>query len=308
MNTLHTRTPLLESMPMNTLLNKQVFLKLECCQPVGSFKIRGLGRLCEYYLDQGITHFVSASGGNAGYAVAYSGRKLGIAVTVFVPKTTNPLFVKLIEAEGAKVKVGGDDLDAAHQSAITFSEKVKGAYIPPFDHPTIWTGHATMVDELVEQCPKPDVIVVSVGGGGLLCGILEGMYQHDWQDVPIIAVETEGTASLAASMQANKLVTLDKITGIATSLGAKRVAERMFEWSQKHDITPVTVSDAATVRACRHFADDHRLLVEPACGAALSVIYDKLDVLKPYHRILVIVCGGIGMSIDLLHKYEQQFK
>jgi len=305
---LHIKTPLFESMPIQSRTGKSVFLKMECFQPAASFKIRGIGLLCQESVRTGITHLVSSSGGNAGYAVAYAGRKLGVNVTVIVPETTPESVQRRIESEGAKVQVHGSVWDEANIYALDLCHKLNGAYIPPFDHPTIWEGHATMIDELVTQCSKPDVIVLSVGGGGLLCGVVEGLHRNGWHDVPVVAVETEGAASLSASIAAGKLVKLDKIDTIAGTLGAKQVAERAFEWTKSHTIVPVTVTDGAAIKASRMFADDHRVLVEPACGAALSLIYDNSSVIESANSIVVIVCGGIGISIDKLTQWEQEMR
>ena len=87
---LHVRTPLIESLPLSTRTGKRILLKMENLQPAGSFKIRGIGLLCEQGKRDGIGHFVSSSGGNAGYAAAYAGKQLGIQTTVFVPETTPP--------------------------------------------------------------------------------------------------------------------------------------------------------------------------------------------------------------------------
>jgi len=84
---LHIRTPLIESLALSQKLGKEVSLKMENMQPTGSFKIRGIGLLCQTGKDQGIRRFVSSSGGNAGYAAAYAGRKLNVPTTVFVPST-----------------------------------------------------------------------------------------------------------------------------------------------------------------------------------------------------------------------------
>lgn len=302
MDPLHIRTPLFESDPLSKVTSKKILLKMECFQPSGSFKIRGIGRLAQEAVQTGRRQLVSSSGGNAGLAAAYAGKKLGVPVTVFVPKTTNPIYLQRLELGYAKVVITGDVWDEANEAALEFVSLHKdAAYIPPFDHPTIWAGHASMIDEIVQQCDKPDAVIASVGGGGLLCGILEGMKQHGWLDVDTFTVETEGAASFAASLKAGELITLDKIDTVATTLGAKRVANKLFEWSQKKTITPITVSDAAAIDACRAFADDHRVLVEPACGAMLSAVYNCIQhpSLYKHQSILAIVCGGAGVSTDL---------
>ena len=303
---LHVETPVFESLPMAEAAGRPVFLKMECFQSAGSFKIRGIGLLCKECVDGGTSHLVSSSGGNAGFAVAHAGRQLGVEVTVVVPETTPTDVCHRIEQEGAKLVVHGFVWDESHAFALQLSEKVNGAYISPFDHPTIWRGHATIVDELVDGGMKPDVIILSVGGGGLLCGIVEGLERHGWEDIPIVAVETEGAASLASSVSAGRLVTLDRISSVATSLGAKRVGAKAFEYAKTRPVAPVVVTDQAAVNACLRFSEDHRILVEPACGAALSVVYNPVDEIGTARSVLVIVCGGIGVNIEKLMKWKKE--
>jgi L-serine/L-threonine ammonia-lyase len=158
------------------------------------------------------------------------------------------------------------------------------------------------VHELHAQIERPDAIVLSVGGGGLLAGVLEGMDDVGWSDVPVLAVETRGAESFFASMREGKLVTLDAITSIAITLGAKRVSAEAFERAKRHDVTPWVVSDAAALRACVRFLNEERTLVEPACGAALSALYDAAAPLAHARSIAVIVCGGAGIDLELLAK------
>lgn len=305
---LHDWTPVIESFPLSNRVGNPVFLKMECYQPTGSFKIRGIGKLCQQMVAEGKKHLVSSSGGNAGYATAYAGKKLGVDVTVFMPTTTPQVCVNAIKSEGATVNAVGTVLDEANHAAKKYVKEIDGGLIPPFNHPTIWSGHSSMVDEFVQQCEKPSAIVVAVGGGGLACGILEGLHRHGWNDVPLFVVETEGAASFAASVKANKLVTLSEVNTIAGTLAAKCVASKLFDWTQKHSITPLTVTDKEAVQACLRFLDNHRVLVEPACGVPLAVVYKNIPQLKDVGSILVIVCGGIGVSVDLLGKYIENLK
>jgi L-serine/L-threonine ammonia-lyase len=180
------------------------------------------------------------------------------------------------------------------------------AFIPPFDHPRIWTGHATVIDEIAQSGVRPDAIVVSVGGGGLLCGVVEGLHRNGMHTVPVIAVETEGAASLHASIQANKRVELPSITTIATSLGAKKVAERAFAYTHEHEIRSVVVSDAQAVSASLRFMDDHRIVVEPACGAALAAVYENHPALQGCKTVVCIACGGVTMTVQQLQAHAKQ--
>jgi L-serine/L-threonine ammonia-lyase len=192
--------------------------------------------------------------------------------------------------------------------SLTLAEKENAAYVHPFDHPTLWAGHATLIEEVKGIMPKPGAVVVAVGGGGLLCGILTGLHQAGWADVPVLAVETEGAASFAASVKSGKLMTLDKIDSIATSLGARRVAQEALNWTRRHQVNCWTVSDRSAVQACLRFADDHRVLVEPACGAALAVAYERARPLKKKSPILVVVCGGAGVTREKFKEWESSFR
>jgi len=303
--TLHTHTPLIESHTLSSIAARQVHLKLESLQPSGSFKIRGIGVLCENLKSQGIARFVSSSGGNAGIAVAYAGKQLGVPVTVVVPESTTARAKGVINSFGAEVIVHGESWAEAHSRAISLAQQ-DGALIHPFDHPLLWKGNASMIDEIVQAGVRPDAVIVSVGGGGLYSGVVEGLRRNGLRSVPVIAVETEGTASFHKAIHEGKLVGLDTISGVATTLGAKVVAQQAFELQKEHPTRSVVVSDAQAISACRRFLDDHRLLVEPACGAALAPLYDNLSVLEPFRNVVCIVCGGATVTADMLRSYSIQ--
>ncbi len=302
---IHIVTPLWESPSLSAAMGAPVYLKMEAFQPVGSFKARGIGLACQDSWKAGASRLVCASAGNAGYAVAYSGRKIGIPVTVVVPKTTPAWLQDLVSKEGATVIVHGDSWDDAHAYGTQLAERGNAAYIHPFDDPRVWKGHSSIIREIADVGVRPGTIVVSVGGGGLLCGLLEGMHEVGWTDVPILAVETEGAASFAAAVRAGRLVTLDRITSVATTLGARRVAAKALEWTTRHPITPWQVTDPEAVGACVRFADEHRVLVEPACGASLAAVYGRARPLEGLRPIVIIVCGGAGVSLPLLDEWKK---
>ncbi|MCY1328560.1 Phenylserine dehydratase [compost metagenome] len=300
---LHLETPLLESRPLSLASDCSIWLKMEALQPPGSFKIRGVGAACEHHARNGKRRFVSSSGGNAGMAVAYAGRQLSIPVSVFVPETTTERAKALIRQEGAEVIVHGAAWDEANARALA-SADAETAFIHPFDDPLLWEGHATMIDEVVKAGPAFDAVVLSVGGGGLLSGVAEGLERNGLRDIPIVTAETEGTASYLASVKAGELVELPSISGVATSLGARKVCKRAFEISQIRPVECVVVSDQSAVDACTRFLDDHRVLVEPACGAALAIAYEHADQLLRFERVLMIVCGGATTTVERLQAWQ----
>jgi L-serine/L-threonine ammonia-lyase len=302
---LHIVTPLIESLVLGRVGKRRVWLKLEAAQPCGSFKVRGIGHLCQVQRARGCQRFVSSSGGNAGLAVAYAGRKLGVKVTVVVPETTSQRARRAIAAEAATVIVYGQSWQEAHEHALSLLTP-DAFYVHPFDHPLLWEGHASIVAELAASGVKPDAIVLSVGGGGLLAGVAQGLQEQRWHHVALITAETVGADSYARSLAAGSVIELERISSVATSLGAKRVATRAFEVSRELPTHAQVVSDLSALRASLQFADDHRLVVEPACGAALALLYEDAPALDAFREIVVIVCGGAGVSYRDLVALEQQ--
>jgi L-serine/L-threonine ammonia-lyase len=303
---LHLDTPLFRSAADYSLSGKPLWLKFDALQPCGSFKLRGVGLLCQHEVENGAREIFCASGGNAGIAAAYAGRALGVPVTIVVPETTSAEVRQSIEATGATVLIQGSVFDEANAHAIELAEERKAAYVHPFDHPLLWQGHGTLIDEVVAKGVRFDCVVASVGGGGLLAGIVEGLRRNGLSDVPVIAVETEGAASLHASLAVGERVTLPAITSIATSLGARQVARHVFDLPKHHPIESVTVSDAEAVAACLKFADAYRILVEPACGAALAVADVHAGLLSRFEHPLIEVCGGIAVSLGKLDAWKQK--
>ncbi|MCX8967373.1 pyridoxal-phosphate dependent enzyme [Erwinia psidii] len=291
------RTPLIHSLPLSQHCGCNVWLKMESSQPTGSFKLRSAGHICCYYAEKGAMAFISSSGGNAGIAVAHSGRKLGLPVTVVVPETTSVRAKQLIEQEGARLIVHGKVWSEANDFALSLATD-KIICVHPFDNPLLWQGISTIVDEVISEGVRPDAVILSVGGSSMLSGIAQGLEKHQLSDIPLYAVETHGTASLNASLEAGKLVRLDKVSGIATTLAANQVCKKAFEVASKLDVRSMLVSDAEALSACRRFLDDHRVLTEPACGVSLSILYDRKIRVNPADNVLVIVCGGASVTLE----------
>lgn len=344
-------------------------MKLENLQPAGSFKSRGIG----YYVKSQLAkfkyptpestngtntpvngasngggmrasaHFYCSSGGNAGLACATAAAQFNQPCTVVVPTTTKQMMIDKISAVGkSEVLVHGaswQEADAYLREELLANDP-RGVYVPPFDHPDIWTGHAFMIEEIAAQLQDistiqgsrdsspPDAIICSVGGGGLLNGIVQGKMSHSlnadgrsptWASTPIIAVETQGADSLAASIAAGELVTLPAITSQATSLGARRVCAETFRYASNPDakVVPVVLTDDDAARACVRFSDEERIMVELACGVSVAICYDEQKRLEeilttlgrwrgPNTKVVLVVCGGSVVTTAMLEKWRSE--
>lgn len=300
---MNTKIPCIKSNKLSELNNCNVWLKMESSQPTGSFKQRSIGNACQQYAKRGAKKFISSSGGNAGISAAYMGNKLSIPVTVVVPETTSSQAINLMQQENAEVIVHGKSWVEANDLALTYVNS-EAVYIHPFDDQYLWEGVAHIIDEVISDGVRPDAVILSVGGGSLLSGISQGLIKN-LLNIPIYAVETEGTASLNTSIKTGQHAKLDEVTGIATTLAAKQVCENAFKVSQVEQVISLTVSDKEALAACFNFLDDHRTLVEPACGATLSTLYNKKLSFSPTDNVLVIVCGGATVTLAQLFKYSK---
>ncbi|KAF9881084.1 hypothetical protein CkaCkLH20_01234 [Colletotrichum karsti] len=324
------QTPLIASAPLSRIAGCNVFLKLENLQPSGSFKSRGVGNLMFRAAAEAPgadVHFYCSSGGNAGLACATSAIALNRKATIVVPTITPPLMISKLRLLGADcVQIGENWAQAdRHLREELLANDTNGVYVPPFDHPHVWEGASSIADELAAQLPDVDVdaVVCSVGGGGLINGLAEGVEPKRWRkgegEPPrLVAVETRGADSLNASVLAGEHVTLPRMTSIAISLGATRVSERTWEVART---TPgfcsVTVSDAEAAMACVRFADDALFLVEAACGATLATVYNGTlrkqlgvglsDEEWAKKNIVLIVCGGSVITMEMLEGYRAKY-
>lgn len=317
---LFRHTPLIHSAPLTSLVGRDVYLKLDALQNSGSFKDRGMAHLCHTLQEDGVKHLISSSGGNAGLAVATVGKQLGMQVQVVVPMTTKEMVIQKLKSLGAQVTVHGENWNAADLLAREMVEEDgAAAYISPYDNPLLWTGHSSLVDEVMDELADspPAAIVVSVGGGGLICGTLEGLERRGAMTTAVIAAETEGAASFGKAWQKGETVRLSTIDSIATSLGALEVTPVSLERARKHVemggiVRESICTDAEAVDACVQFSSDHRILVEPACGAALAVAYssrlrEKILTGLTDGPLVIEVCGGSGVSVELLAKWKADF-
>ncbi|RKF77570.1 Catabolic L-serine/threonine dehydratase [Golovinomyces cichoracearum] len=317
------QTSLVYSEALSEAAGCKIHLKLDSEQPSKSFKSRGIGNLLLTYLratsNDKLPHYYCSSGGNAGLACATAATSLSLPATIVVPTSTKPLMIDKIRELGDHIKVlqAGKHLGEADNYLRTqcLSKDPNGVHVPPFDHPAIWAGNATVIHELRTQIPHYDSIVCSVGGGGLLIGLMEGLDTYNQlSQTKIIAVETHGAHSLNLSLRNGKMSRLNAIESIATSLGATQVATRAFELAQKNDVDSIVVSDAEAACACVVFWQAEKILVEPACGASIAMclngglraVYAHLSDEEFMNLdIVILVCGGSNVTIEMLSQWVE---
>jgi L-serine/L-threonine ammonia-lyase len=273
-------------------------------------------------------HFFSSSGGNAGLGCVHAANFVGRPSTVVCPMTTKPQMIAKIKAAGAdeviQYGVAWREADAYMREVVMKKAEAMGKEpvgVSPFDHPDIWEGHETIIEEVAEQLEwleedAPDLVICSVGGGGLFNGVVQAIAKReDWAKTKVLATETAGADSLAYSLDQGELMTLQRITSIATSLGASRVSERTWQLASEGKasgrVLNTVLSDAEAAMGCWRLADDEKLLVEPACGVSAALCYgNRLNKvmgrqMRPDEKVVIVVCGGSAVSTSNIEQWRE---
>lgn len=165
-------TPCVESRTLSQIVGAQVFLKFENLQFTASFKERGacnkLSQLTPQERERGV---VAMSAGNHAQGVAYHAQRLGLRAVIVMPRFTPGVKVERTRGFGAEVVLHGDTLEEARQHAYQLAEQQGLTFVHPYDDEAVAAGQGTLVLEMLAAQPDLDVLVVSVGGGGLLAGM-----------------------------------------------------------------------------------------------------------------------------------------
>jgi L-serine/L-threonine ammonia-lyase len=344
---LHAVTPLIYSQRLSTATGQHIWLKLDCDQPSGSFKIRGVGKICQSAITRygSATRIVTSSGGNAGLAAAHAASSAGVASTIYVPASTEADVVAKLRSLGAHVVVGGDSWDQADAAARKLVDETQGAvYVHPFVGEELVAGHSGLADEVYDQlhaqgAGELDAIVCSVGGGGLLRGIMQGAARYAGAKPALVAVQNFGVNSFNRSLDDHRargeatlpedVVTLAAIESKCTSMGTKRCSLETVQDAIRYDgdVTTLTVTDNLSASACWQFsatsaeleADGRTRLVELSCASALTPVFhtwilDALIARTPSlarkHaagsklNLVFEVCGGSKVNAELLASYK----
>ncbi|MGH3462011.1 MAG: threonine/serine dehydratase [Kribbellaceae bacterium] len=285
------RTPVLEVSPTLTL-------KLELLQHTGSFKPRGAfnrllsARAAGELGDQGV---VAASGGNAGLAVAYAARDLGVPAHVFVPESAPEPKVRRLRELGADVVQTGTEYAEASAAAATAATERGALLVHAYDQPEVVAGQGTLGLELTDQVDGADTVLVAVGGGGLMAGIVTALDGR----ARVVGVEPELCPTMHQALQVGAPVDVPVSGSAADSLGARRLGEIAFAAASSYGVLSVLVGEDAILAARRELWQRYRLVAEHGAATAYAAL--TAGAYKPEHdeRVVVVVCGANTDPSDL---------
>ncbi len=282
------RTPLVDSPALSRRLGRQVYLKLECFQPIRVFKIRGAYNKLSQVKEDSV---VAVSSGNHGMAVAFSARAFGKKCTVFLPE--NPVKEKAdaIAEYGAEVVKFGKFHNEREAKAREKAEQTGAALIHPFNDPDVIAGQGTCGLEISEQLPDADSVVVPVGGGGLISGISIAIRARS-PAMRIFGVEPATAAKLTAAMGAGKVVSIDNPHSIADGLMPPAVGDLTFKACSENVSGVFTVSDEEILDAMKLLIREARIFPEPSAAAPLAALLTGRDVERLGNKVVLVISGG----------------
>ena len=291
------RTPLVPSVTLSERLKTNVYVKLELFQKTGSFKVRGtFNKALSLAPEMHAKGLVTVSGGNHALAVAYTARALDLAATILMPQNAPSAIQEATRGYGADVRIANTAADAFAQAAEL--ERDSWIYIHPFDDPVLMAGQGTLALEILDDVPQVTDIVLSIGGGGMMAGI-GTVIKALKPSVRIWGVETEGADSMARSLAAGKIVTLEAMTSIARSLGAPAPSERTFAMAQQYLESVTVVSDKDALDASRFLLDRLKVLAEPAASCTFAAAGRLQGQFSQGKHVVLLLSGG-NTSLDAL--------
>ncbi|MDX1907622.1 MAG: threonine/serine dehydratase [Bacteroidia bacterium] len=292
-------TPLAYSPALSARCGYPVWLKLECVQHTGSFKLRGaahaLLRLDAETRRRGV---VTASTGNHGEAMAYMAQRLGIPCTLCVPETITPAKLAHFAYYPVEVRVTGADSAETELTARALATAEGLRYVSPYNDPDVIAGQGTLGPELLRQCPDLGTVLVPIGGGGLIGGIAAYL-KAVRPEIQVIGCQPAHDAAMYHALRTGQVVDVPALPTLSDgTAGGLEPDTLTLPLCQDH-VDDITLIEESEIRqALRWLVTHHQLLVEGA--AALQVAALLRDPAPRYPGPVVLILCGRKLGLDTL--------
>jgi len=292
-------TPLVAASDLGEDLGQPLWLKVECMQPTGSFKVRGalnwVLTASEQELARGLT---TVSAGNHALALAWAARRHGLPLTVIMPEGSSPMKIRACRDLGARVIVQGQI-----QEAVALCHQMQAqedlTLVHPYADERVIAGQGTLGLELLRQLPEMARILCPVGGGGLISGLGLAI-KTERPDVELIGVEPEGAATLNnAWRQENPEAALSEVRTLAASLAPAVVSESSYRISRQVVDRLVQVSESAIVSATRKLITRGHVFAETGAAVGLAAFLEEVVSPDASQPTVLILTGG-NMDLEQL--------
>jgi threonine dehydratase len=285
------KTPLHKSETFSKMVGTDIFLKLECLQKTGSFKVRGaftkLNSLSDKERSNGV---IAASAGNHAQGLAYASSKENIHCTIVMPRNASPAKVAATRSYGARVILSGDNYESSWDETVRIAKDEKLAIVHAFNDSQVVCGQGTIGLELLEDLNDFDKVYLPIGGGGLAAGVAIAV-KAKRPNVKIIGVESNAFPSMKESIAKGKLQTISSGYTIADGISVKSPGELTYEIISKLIDDIVVVDDISIVKTMFLLMERAKLVVEPAGAASLAYLVSN-GYTKRNERVIALLSGG----------------
>ncbi|MCQ2487335.1 MAG: threonine ammonia-lyase [Clostridia bacterium] len=291
-------TDVIEAPKINT--ECEVYLKTECLQHTGSFKVRGaaykISQLSEEEKSRGV---IACSAGNHAQGVALAATQNGIKSLICLPDGAPISKVEATKAYGADVCLVPGVYDDAYNKALQLKDEEGYTFIHPFNDEDVIAGQGTIGLEIIEQIPKVDAIVVPIGGGGLISGVAYAVKSLN-PNIKIYGVQAAGAPSMFNSVKDGRIERLDKVSTIADGIAVKEPGDLTYEICSKYVDEIVTVTEDEIAAAILALIEKQKLIAEGAGAVSVAaVMFDKVPVKGK--KVCCLVSGG-NIDVTILSR------
>ncbi len=298
-------TPLLRDETASKDLGAPVFLKAECLQRAGSFKIRGAyNKISQLSSKEKAKGVIAASAGNHAQGVALAGQMHGIHTTIVMPEYAPLTKINATRGFGAEVVLHGASFDDAGAKAEDLRATYGYTLVHAFNDEQIIAGQGTIGLEIHQALPEASVIVVPIGGGGIISGIAIAMKALN-PKLRIVGVQAEGCASVKPSLKKGQPVTVKSARTIADGIAVKRPGDLTLPVIRALVDEIVEVSDDEIARGIAHCVQNTKLVVEGAGAAGIAALLAGKISLKSGDTVCAVLCGG-NIDGNLLARVIEQ--
>ncbi len=298
-------TPILPDARLTKEIGANAFLKAECLQRGGSFKIRGaLNKIYGLTIEEKNRGVIAASAGNHAQGVALAAKLHNIKATIVLPEFAPLTKINATKNFGAEVILKGGSFDEAVAYSKQLCEEQNLTYVHAFEDDAIIAGQGTIGLEIIEGLPQATLIVVPIGGGGIISGIALAVKNLN-SNVRIVGVQAANCASMKESLKQGKPVEFKAKPTIADGIAVKRPGEKTLPIIAELVDEIVEVTDEEIAQGIFHCVQNNRLVVEGAGAAGVAALLAKKIAVKPDDTVCTVLCGG-NIDANLLSRVLEQ--
>jgi threonine dehydratase len=283
------RTPTTGSTYLSHRFGVRMHLKLELFQKTGSFKPRGvLNKLHHLTPEERQRGVISLSAGNHAQALAWGAREAGITATIVMPAGATKSKIEATRGYGGEVVLTSEDL---LQTCLTIQHERGLTLVHPFDDLQVIAGQGTVGLELIEDVPDADVVLVTVGGGGLISGVAAAVKARR-PNARVIGIEPEGASGMTQSLARGEPVRLTSVNTVADGLSAPFAGRHNLAHVQAFVDEMIVLSDQEILDAIPVLMERCKIVPEPAASAAIAPLLSGRLTLPAQSRVVAVICGG----------------